>query len=143
LVKIFRLEFKARLDNLAEIRDFVGVAALALGLDGPAVEDIKVCVDEAATNIVKHGYRNHEGGLSVEVSREAGEIVIKIIDQAPPFDPDSAPRPDLGRPLNDRAIGGMGVHLIRTLTDGLSHAAGPEGGNELVLRKKLPDAGQS
>lgn len=143
MAKSFRLEFRARLDNLAEIRDFVGVSALELGLDGPAVEDIKVCVDEAATNIVKHGYGNQEGGLSVEVSREAGEIVIKIIDQAPPFDPETAPRPDLGLPLHDRAIGGMGVHLIRTLTDGLSHTAGPEGGNELVLRKKVPDAGKS
>ncbi|MCK5273776.1 MAG: ATP-binding protein, partial [Alphaproteobacteria bacterium] len=103
MAKSFRLEFRARLDNLVEIRDFVSVSALELGLDGPAVEDIKVCVDEAATNIVKHGYGNQEGGLSVEVSREAGEIVIKIIDQAPPFDPETAPRPDLGLPLHDRA----------------------------------------
>ena len=143
MAKTFRLEFRARLDNLAEIRDFAGDSALELGLGGSAVEEIKVCVDEAATNIVKHGYGNQGGGLSVEVFREADEIVVRIVDQAPPFDPELAPSPDLDLPLIDRPVGGMGVHLIRTLTDGLSHTAGPEGGNELVLRKKVSDAGQS
>jgi serine/threonine-protein kinase RsbW len=140
LAKTFRLEFRARLDNLAEIRDFVGVSALELGLGAAAVEDMKVCVDEAATNIVKHGYGSDEGGLSVEVSREADEIVVKVVDQAPPFDPRFALGPDLDAPLNDRPVGGMGVHLIRTLTDGMSHTAGPTGGNELVLRKKVAGA---
>lgn len=143
MAKTFRLQFRARLDNLAKMRDFVGDSARELGLGSLAVEDIKVCVDEAATNIVEHGYGSQEGGLSVEVSREAAEIVVRIVDQAPPFDPESAPSPNLDLPLRDRQIGGMGVHLIRTLTDGLSYGAGPEGGNELVLRKKVSDAGQS
>lgn len=141
MAKTFRLDFKARLDNLAEIRDFVEVSACELGLGWAAVEDMKVCVDEVATNIVKHGYGNGEGGLSVEVFREADEIVVKVVDQAPVFDPKFAPKPDLSLPLNDRPVGGMGVHLITTLTDGLSHTAGPGGGNELVLRKKIEGAG--
>jgi len=131
------------LDNLAKICDFVGGSALELGLTGLAVEDMKVCVDEVATNIVKHGYGNEEGGLLVEVFREADEIVVKIVDQAPPFDPNLVPRPDLDRPLHERPVGGMGVHLIRTLTDGLSCTVDPNGGNELVLRKRIAGAGQS
>ena len=142
MANIFRLELRARLDNLAKICDFVGVSALELGLAGLAVEDIKVCVDEVATNIVKHGYGNEEGGLSVEVFREANEVVVKIIDQAPPFDPNSAPEPDLDQPLHDRPVGGMGVHLIKTLTDSISCRIGVDGGNELVLRKKVAGAGQ-
>lgn len=143
MAKTFRLEFRARLDNLAEIRDFVGKSALELGLDGPAVEDIKVCVDEAATNIVKHGYGSQEGGLSVELYREDGEVVVKIVDEAPPFDPELAPGPELDMPLRDRPVGGMGVHLIKTLTDGLSHSSSPGGGNELVLRKRIAGSGHS
>jgi len=141
LSKIFRLDLRARLDNLVEICDFVGGSALELGLTGLAVEDIKVCVDEVATNIVKHGYGNEEGGLSVEVFREANDVVVKIVDQAPPFDPNLAPTPDLTLPLHDRPVGGMGVHLIKTLTDSISCNIGMDGGNELVLRKKIAGAG--
>ena len=140
MANIFRLELRARLDNLARICDFVGGSALELGLSGLAVEDIKVCVDEVATNIVKHGYGNEEGGLSVEVFREADDVVVKIIDQAPHFDPHSAPAPDLDKPLHDRPVGGMGVHLIKTLTDSISCNIGMDGGNELVLRKKVAGA---
>ena len=143
MAKKFRLELRARLDNLAKICDFVGVSAHELGLAGLAVEDIKVCVDEVATNIVKHGYGNEEGGLSVEVFRESDEVIVKIIDQAPHFDPNSAPEPDLDQPLHDRPVGGMGVHLIKTLTDSISCNIGMDGGNELVLRKKVAGAPSS
>jgi len=143
LAKIFRLELRAGLDSLAEIRSFVGETARELGLDGPAVEDIKVCVDEAATNIVKHGYGGKEGDLWVELYRADGEVVVKIVDRAPPFDPELATEPELGLPLHDRPVGGMGVYLMKTLTDGLSHSTSPGGGNELVLRKRITGTGDS
>lgn len=143
MAKTFRLELRASLDNLAEIRSFVGETARELGLDGPAIEDVKVCVDEAATNIVKHGYGSKEGDLSVELYREDGEVVVRIVDRAPPFDPELATEPELGLPLHDRPVGGMGVYLMKTLTDGLSHSTNPGGGNELVLRKRIAAGGNS
>jgi len=140
LAKKFRLDIAATLAQLSEIRAFVGDCAAELGLEEPAIEDLKVCVDEAATNIVKHGYRNEKGRLSVEVYREANEIAVRITDHAPPFDPEAAPPPELDLPLRERPVGGMGVHLIKTLTDGLTRRVGPNGGNELVLRKKVAGA---
>lgn len=135
--KPFRLNCRAGLNTLAEIRGFVAKSADALGLSGNAVEDLKVCVDEAATNIVKYGYGGGEGALTVEVARQDDEIVVRMLDEAPLFDPDLVPTPDLDRPLGERPVGGMGVHLIRTLTDGLAHRSVPTGGNELILRKRI------
>lgn len=137
MTKTFRQDFRARLDNLEAMREFTGTSVQEFGLDSEAAEKLKLCVDEAATNIVEYGYADDEGSLSIEVSREGDEVVIKITDDAPPFDPDSIGSPDLGIPLHERAIGGMGVHLMRTLTDGLSHSPRPEGGNELILRKRV------
>lgn len=133
----FRLNCKARLGALAEIREFVAASATALGLAGEAVEDLKVCVDEAATNIVKYGYGNEEGDLIVEIFRQGDEILVRMVDEAPPFDLGLVPKPELERPLQERPIGGMGVHLIKALSDGVSHTADPNGGNELVFRKRV------
>jgi serine/threonine-protein kinase RsbW len=139
LNKIFRLNCRARLGTLAEIREFVASSSAALGLGNEAVEDLKVCVDEAATNIIKYGYGDDEGDVAVEVSRVGDEILVRMVDEATPFDPGLVPPPDLERPLSERPIGGMGVHLIRTLSDGVSHKAAPAGGNELLLRKRIAD----
>lgn len=137
MAKTFRLNCRARLDTLVEIREFVAASAATLGLAGEAVEDLKVCVDEAATNIVKYGYGNDGGDLTVEVFRQGDEILVRMVDEAPPFDLGLVPRPDLDQPLHERPVGGMGVHLIKALTDGVSHRADPDGGNELLLRKRV------
>jgi anti-sigma regulatory factor (Ser/Thr protein kinase) len=47
------------------------------------------------------------------------------------------PPPDLDLPLERRPLGGMGVHLARTLTDRLDHRILPGGGNEVTLSKRL------
>lgn len=140
MAKIYRLNCKARLIALADIRGFVAESASALGLGADAVEDLKVCVDEAATNIVKYGYRNEEGDLAVEVWRVDGEVLVRIRDDAPAFDFDHIPPPDLELPLHERPVGGMGVHLMRNLADGVSHQNLPDGGNELLLRKRITGA---
>lgn len=137
MTKTFRQEFRARLDDLEAIRDFVGASARALGLDSTAVDELQLCVDEAATNIAEYGYADVAGNLSIEVHREHDQIVVRILDDAAPFDLESVARPALDIPLHQRPIGGMGVHLIRTLTDGLVHRLRPEGGNELVMRKDV------
>ena len=137
LVKTLRQDFRARLDDLEAMREFTRTSVQELGLGSVAVEQMKLCVDEAATNIVEYGYAGDEGSLSIEVFREGDEVVVKITDDAAPFDPDSIGSPDLSQPLHERAIGGMGVHLMRTLTDGLSHSLRPNGGNELVMRKRI------
>jgi serine/threonine-protein kinase RsbW len=137
LTKTFRQDFKAHLDDLEEIRDFIGTSAQALGLAPMGIEEMQLCVDEAATNIAQYGYDGREGSLSIEISRQNDQLVVRILDDAVPFDPNSVAQPDLNIPLHDRPIGGMGVHLIRTLTDGWSHSFRPGGGNELVLRKRI------
>jgi anti-sigma regulatory factor (Ser/Thr protein kinase) len=50
------------------------------------------------------------------------------------------PEPRLDLPLEQRPLGGMGIHLARTLTDGLDHRILPDGGNETTLTKLLRPA---
>ena len=50
--------------------------------------------------------------------------------------PESVPPPDVTQPLDERPLGGMGIHLMRQLMDEVTHRATPQGGNELTMIKK-------
>ncbi len=130
------LRIAAELKNLSTIRTFVEEEASALGADPKAVADMLLAVDEAATNIIVHGYQGRPGEIEIDVSRRGRNLVVRLRDQAEPFDPNQVPAPDLTLPLEKRPIGGLGVYLITRLVDEMQHRIRPEGGNELILVKK-------
>jgi anti-sigma regulatory factor (Ser/Thr protein kinase) len=129
------LRVSAELSNLAVIRDFVAERGRALGADLDALYDVVLAVDEAATNVMVHGYRGREGTIEVEVRREGEALVVCLLDQAAPFDPHVVPPPDLCLPLEQRLVGGMGVYMMKQLMDRVIHRVPPQGGNELTLAK--------
>jgi anti-sigma regulatory factor (Ser/Thr protein kinase) len=132
----FPLRVPARLENLSEIRRFVRERATALDVDPDVIPDLLLAVDEAATNIVVHGYWGREGVIEIEVWREEDALVIRLRDEAETFDPTGTPPPDLAAPLEERALGKMGVYLIRQVVDEMSHRVTLQRGNELTLVKR-------
>ena len=132
------LSIAAELQNLARIRDFVDQSVAGLGVQQPAtIGDLRLAVDEAVTNIIVHGYQQQPGIVELEVARRADLIIIRIRDNAPPFDPNTVPTPDTSLPLFLRQPGGLGVHLVRQTTDEMRHRITSSGGNELVLVKQI------
>jgi glutamate/tyrosine decarboxylase-like PLP-dependent enzyme/anti-sigma regulatory factor (Ser/Thr protein kinase) len=130
------LRIPARLENLSEIRHFVRERATTLDVDPGVIPDLLLAVDEAATNVVVHGYQEREGVVEIEVMREEDALVIRLRDEAEPFDPTSLPAPDLAAPLEERALGKMGMYLVRQVMDEMSHRITLERGNELTLVKR-------
>ena len=98
--------------------------------------DLVQAVDELVCNVVGHGYAGRPGTVEVAFLETAAELAFRIRDHAPPFDPTAVPEPRLDLPLAARRLGGMGVHLARTLTDGFDHRILPGGGNEVTVRKR-------
>ena len=127
----------ADLASLTHIRALV--REVAEDADAPPVclDDLVQAVDEAATNIVVHGYDGRTGAIDVEARLVDDHIVIELADTAPTFDPTVVPEPDLSIPPLARHPGGMGVHLMRLSTDSLEHRARPGGGNILTLTRSL------
>jgi serine/threonine-protein kinase RsbW len=130
-----RITIPAELDRLAEIRAVV--RGVATGCEAPAdcVDDLVQAVDEAATNIIVHGYRGASGDIELTAELVDDDIVITLSDTAPPYDPTTVPPPDLSIPPAQRRPGGMGVHLMRLATDSLVHRTRPGGGNILTLTR--------
>ena len=130
------LRIAATLKELAAIRQFVEETAAALKVDPAAIPDVLLAVDEAATNVIMHGYRGQPGTIEIEMGRDGNSLLVRLRDQATPFDPTVLPPPDVTLPLEMRPLGGMGVYLIRKLMDAVTHRVTPQGGNELTLVKK-------
>ena len=127
----------ADLDRLAEVRSLVREVATSCDAPPACLDDLVQAVDEAATNIVIHGYRRQPGSIDVAAELVGDTIVIELADRAPAFDPTAVPEPDLTVPPMHRTPGGMGIHLIRLATDSLEHRPRPGGGNILTLTRSL------
>jgi serine/threonine-protein kinase RsbW len=93
-----------------------------------------VLVVNAVTNVLLHGYDNQPGSV-ILCANENGDLRVILTDTAPLFDPTRVPPPDIFLPLEDRPLGGLGVHMMRQLTDELVYRA-LDDGNELVFVKR-------
>jgi serine/threonine-protein kinase RsbW len=132
-----QLRVDAELERLADVRRFVRQQMIAADAAHDSLDDMVQAVDEAATNVITHGYRGAAGWIEVDVDVDDGRCVVTLSDAAPSFDPTGFPEPDLSIPPLDRVPGGMGVHLIRAATDAFTYRPRPGGGNILVMGRSL------
>lgn len=130
------MEFRAgRLQDLARLAVFLDNACA--GIDADARGDVRLATEEVFTNIYAHGYRSRSGAVDVRVSHSPGRIVVMIADQAPAFDPASAPTPDIDSDFDGRSVGGLGWHMVRRVMDEVGWAPGVERGNVYTLVKRV------
>lgn len=101
----------------------------------------ELALEEIFINVVMHGSDDRHDAVWMEVTlRHEGPWLDMVLrDNGNAFDPLAAPPPDLDAPMEDRPIGGLGIHLIRTLMDEVMYAS-VNGCNVLTLRKRLDDA---
>ena len=115
------LTVPAELGRLAEIRRFVRDVARREQATEEQIGDLVQAVDECVTNVIVHGYEGAEGTVDVAVVCRDDRLAISIRDGARTFDPTRVQTPDIDAPLERRRPGGMGVHLMRELTDEIAH----------------------
>jgi anti-sigma regulatory factor (Ser/Thr protein kinase) len=99
-----------------------------------------LAVEELVTNCIKYGYADQgEHFIEIRMAVDGGELVIEIIDDGLPFDPLQQPSPDITLPPESRNIGGLGIHLLRTLSDAMTYER-RDGRNRVTLMKRLEHA---
>ncbi len=107
--------------NLDELRR-VAVAAEDLGQQEKwppgLVHQVDLAIEEFGNNIVRHGLDGDPGEIEITLTSTADAITIEITDDGRPFNPlKDAPQPDLEAALEDRPVGGLGIHLVLTMMD--------------------------
>lgn len=130
--------FVGRLENLSQIGKYVAQAAQKAELDDEATYAVELAVDEAATNIIEHGYGEDQPGKIVciyEVLQDGLKIILQ--DQAQKFDSESVPEPSFyGKSIENLTPRGLGLFFIRKLMDEVNFDFSPGTGNILTLIKR-------
>lgn len=122
---------------MAGVAERVERFGAAQRLPQDVVNAVNVAIDEALSNIIVYGYdQGIRGEIMVRLSRRPRSLHVEIEDYGKPFDPLTAPPPDLTSPLAERKVGGLGIHLIKHLMDEVSYARTATG-NLLILVKNL------
>ena len=136
------LTVAATLENLKLIRELVESLARTVNFPDVTIYDLVLAVDEAATNIVVHGYKSGDastprqrppGIIEVDTRYEEPALRVTLRDQAPAFDPTAAPVQSELPPLDERMPGGLGIFLMRKTMDELHYRRTADGWNELTL----------
>lgn len=96
----------------------------------------QLALEELVINVIDHGFRKSGQSLEVQILSSPESIQIDLTDDAWPFNPIAdAGEPDLDAELEDRPVGGLGVHLVQTMMDELRYAR-EDGKNHLTLIKR-------
>lgn len=121
-LETYKMTVGASTENLSAIREFVAGHALAHGFDENKVADIRLAVDEASTNIIKHAYGNDPNeNLEITIEVDDEKFMIYLIDRGEGFDVKTYQKPNLKKQIEQRKRGGMGVHLMLNLMDEVTY----------------------
>lgn len=97
---------------------------------------VNLVLEELWLNVLNHGHDDGCHEVLIRLVSEDESLTIEISDDGKPFDPlEDAPIPDTVGELGDRKIGGLGIHLVRTMMDELEYKR-EEGKNHLILVKR-------
>ena len=96
-----RLTLPARPENVAVVRHVLGAFAEALQLPDPVIEDMRLAVTEACTNVVRHAYADGEPGpVEILIRPEGDTLQVIVSDQGRGLGPsEDSTGPGLGLPL--------------------------------------------
>ena len=104
----------------------------------PLIPTLNMALDDLLNNVVQYAFPNDPTEHQIEVEGEVREdcVVLTIGDDGIPFNPLSVAPPDLSVLLHEREIGGLGIHLIRSMFDEVTYHR-KVGQNVLTIKKKL------
>lgn len=133
----YSLVIPASTGQLVHIRDFVSRHAASFGMEEKEIEELRLAIDEACSNVIKHAYENDDSQkMEIRMGKTDGEIWITITDQGRPFDPATYTDPDLMEHIKGKKRGGFGIYLIRKFMDKVEYSHDGVS-NELRMIKKV------
>lgn len=131
------IEVAASTQNLAQVREFVAVHARVHGFAEKDVEEIRLSVDEAMTNVIKHAYGYDASQLIyVSVGSDDRTFWVAIQDTGHAFDISAYTAPNVPERIKSRQKGGVGVYLIKKLMDKVEYSTKNQQ-NEIRMIKNL------
>jgi anti-sigma regulatory factor (Ser/Thr protein kinase) len=123
-------------DGLAEAMRVAQAFCDDVDAPGLSRANVMTALDEVLANIVHHGLRDVAGTIELTMGRDEQAVVAHVADTAGPFDPLLVPPPNTALPMEKRKVGGLGIALVRALTDEVAYDR-RDGRNHLTLTWRL------
>jgi anti-sigma regulatory factor (Ser/Thr protein kinase) len=133
------------MDGLVEACGWIEEVSSGNGLSGEIANSIQVCFEELASNVVRHSGDGLWKDPTVDDAENKTALVLKVSlsiddrkaelrleDNGKPFDVAAAPAHGVDRPIADMAVGGLGLHLVKTLASAVDYQHTPFG-NQVKL----------
>ncbi len=125
------------IEEVPQLAEFVDMVCEEAGLDMPVAMQMNLAMEEAVVNVMTYAYpTGTKGDVCIEAQTDEDCLTFTITDQGTPFDPTGSKEVDTTLSAEERPIGGLGIHLVRTLMDAIRYER-RDGHNVLTLTKKL------
>ena len=114
-----RLAIQLDPNAMTQVRRMVAAFVAENRLEADEQSRILIVLEELVTNAMKYGYpsRSQPGAAEIALELEDARLTIEYIDDGDAFDPFSQPPPDFEGPLEERSLGGLGIHIVRSLAE--------------------------
>jgi anti-sigma regulatory factor (Ser/Thr protein kinase) len=132
--------FQRDLSSLEDLSRFVAEFLSRNGLAPSNAYDIDLILEELFTNVLK--YSSGSDTVAVQLQSEGPTITISLseFDVARAYDITRSPDPDLARPIAERKVGGLGIHMVRQLADTIRYEYKDRVSTTTITKKVSTDA---
>ena len=132
------LTVQALVENVETVTDFVNEELEAIDCPMKAQMQTDIAIDELFSNIANYAYNPEVGSATVrvEVQEDPMAVIITFVDQGIPYDPLSTSDPNTSLSADDRAIGGLGIFMVKKTMDDVAYEYN-NGQNILKIKKHI------
>jgi anti-sigma regulatory factor (Ser/Thr protein kinase) len=134
--KKISVELKNDLTEIVRMSQIIDEFCASNKLPPDTVFALNLSLEEILANVIAYGYDDHnEHVINVRMNLHQGQVYIEVEDDGKPFNPLEVDAPDIDKPLEERPIGGLGIHLVKNHMDSLQYKRKDET-NLLIMKKK-------
>jgi sigma-B regulation protein RsbU (phosphoserine phosphatase) len=122
------LRVDAEVERLPEVLAFIESAFRSHGFSDSQIKKVAIAAEEIFVNIAHYAYAENtarpKGDVAVTLGFDpgAGAATLSLKDGGAPFNPLERPAPDVTLDASERAIGGLGIHMVLTMMDSVEYA---------------------
>jgi len=130
-----KVTVKNRIEDLLRVNSLFESFATQHDINGRLRYHLLVSIEEILTNIIKYGF-DEEGVHPIHITfrRVEEQIEMEFEDRGREFNPLEIGGPDLDIPLEERKLGGLGIHLVKKMVDEAKYRR--EGDRNILLLRK-------
>ena len=133
-----RIIMKNEMTEVVRLRGFFFSICREYGIDEDTAKMLNLAVEEWVANVISYAYpKGTRGHVEVVAYVENDVLSLAVKDHGVPFDPTKHTEVDIDAELDERSVGGLGIHLMRTIMDTMQYERTENGYNVVRMTKKL------